>query len=185
MVPRRPIGRRPRRPGANANRRLALAHRLMNKGQYLQAANLFEELARGAVRFKIPRAPFLFLQAGRGFLFGGQSSKGFAMIRRGLKMLADADRWGELYRVGHRAVEELAEKGYQSESERLQSWLEETLPEKSEQVVETKSNLQSKRPILPTNCPKCGGAVDPKAVEWQDEITAQCLYCGSAIRAET
>jgi hypothetical protein len=169
----------------NAARRLNQAHHLMNEGQYLRAANLFEELAQGAVRFKVPRAPFLFLQAGRGFLFGGQDSKGFVMIRRGLKMLADAGRWADLYRVGHRTAEELAEKGHQAESERLETWLEETLPEKSEQVREIRSKVEPKRPKLPTHCPKCGGTVDSKAIIWMDEITAECLYCGSAIRAET
>ncbi len=185
MVPRRPLGRRPRRPGVNAGRRLNQAHRLMNEGQYLRAANLFEELARGAVRLKVPRAPFLLMQAGRGFLFGGENSKGFAMIRRGLKMLADAGRWGELYRVGHRAAEELAEKGFEDASARLEAWLEETLPEQSDRVREIKSRIEPRRPVLPTNCPNCGGTVDSKAIIWMDDITAECLYCGGAIRSES
>lgn len=182
---RRSIRRRPGRPGARAQVRLKQAHRMMAAGRYLQAANIFEELAQGAVRFKIPRAPFLFMQAGKGFLYGGKESKGFALLRRGLKMLADAKRWGDLYRVGNRTIEELKEKGYEKEQERLKAWLEEVLPENSDRVADIRSRMQKKHPILPTNCPKCGGTVDSKAVVWMDDVTAECLYCGSAIRAES
>jgi hypothetical protein len=177
MFRRRPM--RPRRPGGDAVAQLKRAHNLMDQSNYLQAAHLFEGLALGAVRRRIPRAPFLFIQAGRAFLYGGQHGKGTASIKRGLGMLVDAGRWGELYRVGHRLVDELQEKGFKAESSQLKDWLD------SERAAEVKSKLQKKHPVLPTNCPNCGGIVNSQEVTWMDDFTAECLYCGSAIRVES
>jgi len=182
MFRRRP--RRPGRPVGKAMTRLNQAHNLMNVGQYEQAAKLFKTLAEGAVRRRIPRAPFLFIQTGRATLYGGEQSQGITFIKRGLNMLAGAKRWGELYRVGHRLVKELDEKGFHEESGKLGKWLSEVLPEKSEQVAQVKSEMQRHRPVLPTNCPHCGGILNSKEVTWIDDVTAECLYCGGAVRAE-
>ena len=37
---------------------------------------------------------------------------------------------------------------------------------------------------LPTNCPKCGAPLSPTVASWIDSNTAECAYCGAAIRAE-
>jgi len=183
MFLRRPM--RPRRPGSgDAMVRLKQAHHLMQQGEYLKSAQLFEGLANGAVRRRIPRAPFLFIQTGRAYLYGGQHDKGTVSIKQGLRILVDARRWAELYRMGQRLADELYGEGLAAESAQLKAWLEEILPENSDRVAEVKSKLEKKHPLLPTNCPNCGGAINSKEVIWMDEVTAACLYCGSAIRAE-
>lgn len=35
---------------------------------------------------------------------------------------------------------------------------------------------------LPSNCPVCGGALDPARVTWAGPTTATCPYCQSAIK---
>lgn len=180
---RRPLGPR-RAPVDRAQLLLNQAHRLFESGQYLQAARLFEQLAQGATRRQLPRAPFLFLQAGKAYLFGGQEDQGMALIRAGLKTLAVEKRWPELERVGRRTVAELAEQGFTGPSEEIKGWLDETLSgietSRPRQVAAGKAG----KAALPTKCPSCGGSVDPQAVTWLDDVTAECLYCGSAIRAE-
>ena len=185
MFRRRPIRRRPGRPGGRAEMLLNQAHRLMSTGQFIDAGAIFERLARGAVQRGIPRAPFLFAQAGKAYLEGGEKPKGYTLVKHGLKLLAEAGRWGELYRLGHRTLAVLEEKGFTDEKEQLAAWLEEILPEDSEQVMGLKSQITAKHPILPTACPSCGGPVDPSIVSWRDEVTAECIFCGSMVRAET
>lgn len=185
MFRRRPIGRRPRRPGGQGEALLNRAHRLMAAGDYLQAAVIFERLAQGAVRRGIPRAPFLFIQAGQAYLEGGEKPKGFTLVKHGLQLLADAGRWDELYKVGHRTLAALEEKGFSEEKVRLAAWLETVLPEDSARVAALKPKMAARHPVLPTQCPSCGGLVDPDAVNWRDDVTAECLFCGSMIRAET
>ncbi len=36
---------------------------------------------------------------------------------------------------------------------------------------------------LPTNCPKCGAPLNSTEASWIDSNTAECAYCGAAIRA--
>jgi hypothetical protein len=184
MFRRRPINTKLGGPGGRARILLTRAHRMLENGAYLPAGHLFEELAEGALRRRIPRAPFLFLQAGRGYLFGGESEKGVNLLMRGLGFLKDASRWGELHRVGNRAVEELVNRGYEQESQQIAEWIASVLPENIDQMATRQANNNQQRPALPTHCPQCGGAVDPKTISWMDADTAECLYCGSPIRAE-
>jgi hypothetical protein len=157
---------------------------MMEAGQYLQAAAIFEELAHGALRLQVPRAPFLFIQAGRGFFLGGQKGQGLQLLQRGLGLLAESGRWTELARVGGRVVDELAELGADQESAEVKAWLESAMPEGFSPAKIAKTSSVRAHPVLPTHCPRCGGSVDPGTVTWLDDATAECLYCGSAIRAE-
>jgi len=51
--------------------------------------------------------------------------------------------------------------------------------------VSTVPPVQEKsRPALPTHCPACGAALKPNDVEWLDDVTAECEYCGSPVRGE-
>jgi hypothetical protein len=43
---------------------------------------------------------------------------------------------------------------------------------------------EAKKTLLPTNCPKCGAPLNSSAVTWIDSNTAECAYCGAAIRGE-
>ena len=137
------------------------AHRLMSTGRYIDAGAIFERLARGAVQRGIPRAPFLFVQAGKAYLEGGEKPKGFTLVKHGLKLLAEAGRVGcELYRLGHRTLAVLDEKGFTDEKEQLAAWLEEVLPEDSEQGngSEIADHCQTSRPSngLPKLRRSCG-----------------------------
>jgi DNA-directed RNA polymerase subunit RPC12/RpoP len=37
---------------------------------------------------------------------------------------------------------------------------------------------------LPAKCPQCGGTVHPMEVEWADDRTVLCAYCGSVLLGE-
>ncbi|QRN83523.1 hypothetical protein JR338_01860 [Chloroflexota bacterium] len=182
MFRRRPI-RPGRRPGDRAKVLLNQAHRLYDEGQYQRAAKLFEELAQGALRRQLPRAPFLFLQAGKAYIYAGNDKYGVVLIKAGLKDLAMHKRWLVLTRVGNQVTAELKDRGLTEASDSIRQWLDEKLAGlKTELPVEGKV---VERPILPTKCPSCGGSIDPQMVEWLDGVTVECLYCGSAVRAES
>ena len=66
----------------------------------MRSAEIFENLAEGALRHRMPRAPHLFVQAGRARFYAGQAAIGLTQVKRGLKLFADKQRWGELYRTG-------------------------------------------------------------------------------------
>ncbi len=180
MFRRRPIGPG-RRPAERAAALLAQAHRLFDEGQYQRAGKLFEELASGAKVRNLPRAPFLYLQAGRAYILGGDL-KGIGLAWTGLELLTLGERWVEMEREGKRLVAELSEHGYTEASHNIQNWLDEKLAGVKDQTPGEEKPVV--RPALPTKCPSCGSSIDPQVAIWLDGVTVECRYCGSAVRAE-
>ncbi|MBN2385497.1 MAG: hypothetical protein JXB85_00650 [Anaerolineales bacterium] len=181
MFRRRPPGR-PLRPGMapQAHPLLRRANDLMAAGNYAEAAQAFEQLANGALSRGIPRAPQLFLQAGRCRVLAGQAPVGMAHLEQGLRLFAGQGRLPELHRAGARVVAELNQRGLAEEAARIEALLKGVLPA---EFIPTGPG-PAKKAVLPTSCPGCGGPIRSDEVEWIDTTTAECPFCGSAVRVE-
>jgi hypothetical protein len=150
-----------------------------DKGEYGRAAELFEKIAETVSARGGPRAPLFYLQAGRARVLAGQTVLGMASLKRGLELLAQRRQYARLHQAGARMISELNGRGLNNEASEIETFLKANLP--SAPSFDT-TETPSKRPTLPTHCPSCGAAVRPDEVEWLDEVTAECAYCGSAIR---
>jgi hypothetical protein len=102
-------------------------------------------------------------------------------LKRGLELLAQRKQFPRLSKAGTRVVTELNERGLKNEASEIETWLKSVLPGMPSFDSPERS---SKKPALPTHCPSCGAAVRPDEVEWLDDVTAECAYCGSPIREE-
>lgn len=205
-MPRRPIGRRPGRPlGRLILRRavrgiqehgtprgdippaLIVAHQLLSSGQYAEAGTAYLDLANRGVEHGIRQAPNLYFQAARCYILADDSIKALEIIRSGFEAFARENRWVDLYRSGLRITNMLNDNHLIREAEIVSGWVKELIPPqvlsrlKSEPAREPSPSLKS---ILPTHCPSCGGTVNPKEVEWVDDKSAMCDYCGSIVRSE-
>jgi hypothetical protein len=149
-----------------------------DKGEYGRAGELFEKIAGTAAARGGPRAPLFYLQAGRARILAGQTSLGMPSLRRGLELLAQREQFARLDQAGFRVISELNERGLQKEAFEIETWLKTVLPS----ALSSDSPL--KRPTLPTHCPSCGAGVRADEVEWLDEVTAECAYCGSPLHAD-
>jgi len=158
------------------------ANHAFDKGEFGRAAELFERIAEGADARGGPRAPLFHLQAGRARIYAGQAALGIPSIKRGLTLLAQRQQYQRLLNTKTRLLNELKERGLTNEAADMESWLKTILPSPSEFVTQLPP---SKKPILPTHCPQCGAALRPDEVDWLDEVTAECGYCGSPVREET
>jgi hypothetical protein len=158
---------------------LQRAHELMAAGNYPAAAEAFEQLARGGEARQHPRTGQMHLQAGRARILAGQKNVGFAHLKRGLGLMAAHPV--QLQRAGERVVNELKDHGMSAEAQEIAEWLKTRLPVGTE--ARGGAPVSSRKPILPATCPSCGGVVRADEVEWLDEITAECDWCGSPIRA--
>ncbi len=183
----RPAGfppfRRPR-PVRSVHPRLVHANRLLEEGDYLQAAQLYEELGRQASDLGRVRAPYLFLQAGQARLLAGDKDAGIALIQQGLGMFEAEGRWHKLQRTGSRVLAGLRGSGYNDEAAKIEQWLQKTLQphgEFSAMPVSSRSE-EERHPLLPTACPTCGAPLYPQEVDWVDALTVECNYCGNLIR---
>lgn len=150
-----------------------------DKGEYGHAAELYEKIAQTADLRGGPRAPLFHLQAGRARLFAGQTRLSLPSLKRGLELFAQRGQIHRLHQAGGRVIAELNARGQKSEAVEMESWLKNLSP--SMPAMDT-NPTPAKRPVLPTHCPSCGAAVRPDEVEWLDDATAECAYCGSPIR---
>jgi len=161
---------------------LQRANQLMAAGQYAEAAEIFEQFARGALARNGPRAPWFFLQAGQARFSNGQIPMGMAHIQQGLSLFAARGQWGKLHNSGMRIITELKGRGLTAEAKQIEDYLRSALP--GGFTAGPAASAEKPQPLLPTNCPGCGGPLRSDEVEWVDSLTAECPYCGSAVRAE-
>jgi NAD-dependent SIR2 family protein deacetylase len=68
-----------------------------------------------------------------------------------------------------------------AEASEIETYLRANLPA---DFTPPANQVPARKPPLPTHCPSCGGAVRPDEIEWLDEVTAECDYCGSPLRSE-
>jgi hypothetical protein len=149
-----------------------------DKGEYGRAGELFERIAETVAARGGPRAPLFYIQAGRARLLAGQTALGMPSLKRGLELFAQRGQLPRLQQAGARLVSELNELGSKKEAAEIETWLKTVLP------VAPSFESSPPRPVLPTRCAACGATARPDEVEWLDEVTAECAYCGSSIRAE-
>lgn len=156
------------------------AHRLMDAGQFGEASLAFYDLAKKAEERFPERAPFLYFEAGRAAILNNDNKKGVTHFRSGITLLATQQRYHRLRKAGARIVDELRERGLTAEAAEVES----VLRNNEQASAEKEAPASQKRAILPTHCPSCGAAMRPDEVEWLDDLTAECDYCGSPVRAE-
>jgi len=58
-----------------------------------------------------------------------------------------------------------------------------TAPDK--QVTRLNEQQLTSSARLPEKCSSCGAGIRPNEVKWLDDVTAECHYCGSVIKAAT
>jgi len=162
---------------------LLRANQFMQNGDHAAAAEAFEQLARAALARRGPRAPIFFLQAGRARLLNHQAAMGVEYFKQGLSLLAASGLWARFSQAGDRAVQELEQLGLAGEAAQIQKIISDQKPAGG--AFQSGKDQRTKKVILPTHCPSCGAAVRPDEIEWLDEVTAECGYCGSPVRAET
>src|SRR5688572_19686832 len=156
---------------------LRRANQFMASGDYANAESAFHDLVKKAEQRFPQHAPMLYIQAGRAAILNEQTQKGIAHFRSGLTLLGTERRFARLEKIGKIIVDELRERGLTAEANEIEEVLKNNLPSSRGEVVSP-----SKKHNLPTHCPSCGASIKPNEVEWLDDVTAECDYCGSPVR---
>jgi len=200
MIRRRPPRRGPlgrRRPGARppvpprARQALDRARRLMEVGRFAEAAVAFERLSGRAKQLDMPlRAAGLDVQAGRAYLAADDVGAAQERAAEAFRWLVRGGRAERVPQVLKRVQAALREKGYEAQAEQLEQAaaraLEDvglSLEEAGQRVPQRTAPPPAKRGSLPGSCSGCGAPLIPDEVEWHDAHTAECLYCGTIVKA--
>jgi hypothetical protein len=163
---------------------LRRAHELMAVGNYTAAAEAFETLARAGEARQHPKTGQMYLQAGRARILAGQKPIGIAHLKQGLAVMQQMGLAGQLFNAGNRVVADLNAHGMTAEAQEISQWLHKNQPAAAAGTPQAAVPAPAKKPILPTHCPGCGGPVKSDDVDWLDEATAECNWCGSPLRGE-
>jgi hypothetical protein len=164
------------------------ANRLMEKGDFTNAAMLYEKLARKVLDFGRPRqAGYLYVAAARARLFANQVEAALDILKAGLSTFAQAGLWEAFERAGTRAVDELHQENQPQAAQELAHWLDGLRQNRAPVVapaIAPAGTNETPHPSLPLKCPSCGATVRADEVEWVDDSHAMCDYCGSLLAAE-
>lgn len=163
------------------------ANELMAIENYTGAARAFENMAKAANSHNRPAAPHLYIQAGRAKILAGQIPDGITHIQTGLKLFAERAEWLKFRRNRRRVVRELRESGHENEANELMNFMADELPADKD-ATGNESQFDPKpgarvRATLPVKCQECGAPLRIDEVEFVDENTAECPYCGNLIRS--
>lgn len=160
---------------------LRRANQFMANGDYVNAESTFAELAQRAENKFPQHAPAMYIQAGRAAILSNQNNKAMTYFRSGLTLLGTERRFARLEKMGNIILNELRERGLNAEASEIEGVIKNNLPTFN---ISTQKPQPKKQAILPTHCPSCGAIVKPDEVDWLDDVTAECDYCGSPVRAE-
>ncbi len=188
-----PPGTPPHRPPLPPRVRHALAHAnsLVAEGQFAEAANIFERLSEEArQRGMLVRAADLALQASRARFAADDVEAALERAREALRLLARGGRAGRVPRVLSKMTSALREKGYDAQADQLEQEVTQALEEMGlsldevrQRVPQVPDRFTLERGSLPTRCSGCGAPLISDEVEWHDAHTAECLYCGTVVKA--
>ncbi len=157
---------------------MARANTLLTGGQFDEAADLFEQLASGVEERGRPRrAGHLFGEAALALAMAGQAAQAVTFARQGVNLLQMAGRPRQAWRLADRVAAALRARGFNAEADSL-------LMPGGAPAPEMAMPAPTPPPrTLPAKCPHCSGAVRSDEVDWVDESSAECAFCGGVIKA--
>lgn len=186
MFRKRMFRPRGRGVGPMPHPRMQRANELMAIEDYTGAARAFEELASAASSRNGPAVPHLYLQAGRANFKAGHVARGMSQIELALKVFTERGEWLKFQRNRRRVAEELRNNGLENEANTIKIFMEEQIPVEIKFSGDEPSNdpkpVARARATLPSRCLECGAPLRMDEVDWVDENTAECPYCGNITR---
>lgn len=171
-------GRPPRNPIAPALMALLMnANRLADSGRYAEAAPMFGQLAQEAEKHqKLGQAVRLHVRAAECY---GQTGNKTALMNHARRALSLAQNSGDSQRAAtllQRLTQALNEHGLRAEAETLQREFGGMMGLAPAGAPPPASRR------LPATCPQCAAPVRNDEVDWIDEDSAECAYCGGVIQ---
>jgi hypothetical protein len=159
----------------------------MADGQFTEAAAIFDQLSEEAKQRDMPvRAADLALQASRAHFAADNVDVAMDRAREGLQLLVRGERLERVPRVLSRMTSALRERGYDAQADQLEQDAARMLEEVGSSLEDARQRtpqMTERRGALPPQCRSCGASLVPDEVEWHDAHTAECVYCGTVVKA--
>lgn len=156
---------------------LGRANHLLEQGKPGQAAKLFAQLAQGAENTGHPRkAANLYAQAALAFADAHADADALNQARIALNQFIQLE-------MDERATTFLSNITTKLRSNGKAS-IAETLEREFSDKIDTSASAEPElRKRLPAKCPQCAAPVRTDEVDWIDDASAECAYCGAVVQA--
>jgi hypothetical protein len=178
--------RRPRRAfphnvlvNAGTMNEVARANQLQASGHPEQAALLFMEQARQMQQIGRPRqAANLHALAAHAWVNAGVEQRAMNQAGRAFQIFARQGMWQRAAEFKTNLMQHLREYGMQGSADNIERAYD------TARIVTVPRTEEPIRAKLPAACPHCGAPIRSDVVEWVDESSAECGFCGGIIKAE-
>jgi tetratricopeptide (TPR) repeat protein len=154
----------------------------MHAGRFAEAADQFDQLARGAEGRAMPAAAAeMYLRAARCYGELDDLERADDRAEKAIDLFIEARRSVRVRQVLPRALAALERRGRQEDAERLRQKVEEAFGGQGLVPARGRARAAAR---LPAKCANCGGPIKPDEVAWAGPAAAECPYCGSVVKAE-
>jgi len=161
---------------------LLKANQLISDDKPSDAGPLFADVADELQRSNHPRrAANLYARAAHAFADGNNEHAALVYARKALALFIQFKMVRRTSIFFTNITRKMTAKGMRVAADQLQR---EYGAQIAVQPVEPQQENRQTHGMLPTNCPKCGATVHSDEVDWVDDNTVECEYCGTRIRIE-
>ena len=161
---------------------IAEANRLFASGQPRRAGALLTQVAERLEAGQPRRAANLHAGAAQAFADGGGEAGALAQARAALNGFLQLEMAGRAATFYANITRKLRGRGLASTADLLQHEFEGRVSGAA--AAAPAAAASPKRGRLPAACPTCGGPARSDEVEWIDDASAACIYCGGVLQAE-
>ena len=165
-------------------RHIMQANLMMDAGQYLDAAFIFEDLSEQLLeKGMCHQAANLAGRAASAYLLNDNALMAVEVVKNAVNICIENGQPAQAARLTRRAIAELYAQNYASLAEELHADVNEKLKSNGKTLLR---HTIGTRPLvkLPTQCPACRGPVRTDDINWIDTTSAECAFCGNVIRGE-
>jgi len=163
------------------NQAISQAFRLHANGKSGEAAVIFARLAQQMETSHAPRrAANLHAQAAHAYIDNQEAAPGLSEAQKALNLFLQTQMTPRAVQFYTNITQKLQNRGMNSASQKLQDEFGSqigSIPTRQSPPVAPSTGR------LPTTCPQCGGPIHRDAVDWVDNRTIECAYCGALIQS--
>ena len=161
---------------------LAQANQLISAGHPGEAAQIFADLAQQMEVSKHPRrAANLHAQTAHAYADNQDESGALTHARRALSLFLQYQMVERAPRFYANIERKLRARNMGKAADSLQAEFGKQVGSLPQPAVQPQVPGQQR---LPPSCPQCGAPVRGDEIEWINQYSAECIYCGSIIQIE-
>jgi hypothetical protein len=161
---------------------LQCANQLLASGQPDKAASIFQQLARELQASQHPRkAANLHAMAAYAFASAKEEAQTLQQAQMALRFFLRLQMMPRAAQFYGNILEKMNKDNMYVSVGELEKEFGNAL---ANVPIQSRGGPQQGSRHLPTSCPKCGAPLRSDEIEWIDQITACCSYCGSVVTLE-